>query len=136
MACICSVMGISTLILRASPTAALVVSTPSATLPCIPAMISVQLSGPCPGSTPTVRLRERPPVQVSTRSPEAGKPGHGLGSPAAGHYQAGDLRQPAGDERSGRVVALSPMPSTMPLAMAMIFFSAPPSSTPIISSLV
>ena len=40
MACICWVIGISTPILCASPTAALVVSTPSATMPCMPAMIA------------------------------------------------------------------------------------------------
>src|SRR5712692_7595383 len=73
MACICSAMGISTLNFCASPMAALVVCTPSATMPCMPAMISGSLR-PFPSSTPTVRLRERPPVQVSTRSPIPARP--------------------------------------------------------------
>ena len=67
------VMGISTLAFRASPTAALVVNTPSATMPCIPAMISSSLR-PRSSSTPRLRLRDSPPVQVSTRSPNPDRP--------------------------------------------------------------
>jgi hypothetical protein len=60
MACICSVMGISTPRARARPTAAVVVKTPSATAPCMPARISGSLR-PRPSSTPTLRLRDNPP---------------------------------------------------------------------------
>src|SRR5258708_7782473 len=73
MACICSAMGISTRCFLARPRVALVVSTPSATMPCIPAMISGS-PRPLPSAAPTLRFRESPPVQVRTRSPMPAKP--------------------------------------------------------------
>ena len=90
--------------LCASPTAAFVVSTPSATMPCIPAMISSSLR-PLPSSTPTVRLRESPPVQVSTRSPRPASPAIVSRRPPQATVKASDFGQSAGNERSGRVVA-------------------------------
>ena len=60
---------------------------------------------PRPSSTPTLRLRERPPVQVRTRSPKTGESSHGFRTPAAGNHQASDLGQSAGDERGDGIVA-------------------------------
>src|SRR5262249_12962715 len=72
MACICSVIGISIPCLSARSIAALLVSMPSATI-CIEPTIS---SRPFPAANciPTIRLRLRAPVQVSSRSPRPASP--------------------------------------------------------------
>src|ERR1700692_1873446 len=134
MANICSVIGISTFFWRAKPVAALVVSTPSATAPCMPAIISGSLR-PLPSSTPTLRLRERSPVQVRTKSPSPASPAIVSRRPP----QATTRRAISASPRVIRAATeLWPKlrPSQTPAAMAITFLRAPPNSTPITSSLV
>ena len=97
-------MGISMPCLRARPSAARVVSTPSATLPPRLSRISGSLR-PWPSAWPTVRLRESEPVQVSTRSPTPREPASVSRRAAAGNGEARNFRDAAGDERGGGVVA-------------------------------
>ena len=134
IAYICSVMGISTPFFRARATATLAVNTPSATAPCMRAMMSASFS-PLPSSTPTERLRERSPVQVSTRSPSPARPAMVSRRPPQATASRAISARPrvmsAATELCPR-----PRPSQTPAAMAMMFFSAPPSSTPMTSSLV
>src|SRR5262245_27000264 len=69
---ICSVIGISTVTLCARLLIDTVLRTPSATSLML-ARISCTFS-PLPNRSPTVRLRDRSPVQVSTRSPRQESP--------------------------------------------------------------
>src|ERR1051326_4027989 len=134
MAYICSLMGISTLCLRARPTAAFVVRTPSATMPCMPATISGSLR-PRPNSTPTLRLRDSPPVHVRTRSPMPERPARvSRRAPQATARRVISARPRV--IRAATVLWPRPRPSQIPAAMAITFLSAPPSSTPATSSLV
>ena len=106
--------------------------TPSATI-FMPARISAS-GRPRASSMPTWRLRLRLPVHVSTRSPRPLEPGERLAAAAGGAGQPRHLGQPARDQRRQRVVAEA-SPSTTPAAIAMMFFSAAPISTPTTSSL-
>jgi hypothetical protein len=88
-----------------------------------------------PDPEPTRRLRDRSPVQVSTRSPTPDSPRKVTGfAPKATPSRV--------ISASPRVISaareLSPdsMPSATPTAIAMTFLSAPPSSTPTTSELV
>jgi hypothetical protein len=87
-------------------------------------------------SMPTRRLRDRSPVAVSTRSPR----------PAQAHERLLPARPapgPAASSRPGRacdqggacVHSQLPCPSHRPVAIASTFFTAPPTSTPTMSSL-
>ena len=60
---------------------------------------------PLASSMPTLRFRLSSPVHVSTRSPRPASPASVAGSPAHGRGETGDLRQSAGDQRGGRIVA-------------------------------
>src|SRR3972149_6262521 len=85
-------MGTSTPSFRPSSWAALVVLTPSATL-CMPARMSASFL-PLPSSRPTVRLRDRSPVQVSTRSPSPARPAKASGAaPGGTPPRAGQARR-------------------------------------------
>ena len=76
---------------------------PSATW-CMPATISAS-SRPRPSSIPTWRLRERSPVQVSTRSPMPARPRKVSGSAPIATAEARDLAQPARHDGGARVLA-------------------------------
>ena len=70
--------------------------------------ISARISAsriPCPSLKPTVRLRDRSPVQVSTRSPMPARPAKVAGLGPHGLPQAVHLGQAAGDQRGPGVVA-------------------------------
>ena len=103
-------------------------------MPCMPAMMSDSLR-PRPSSTPTLRLRDSPPVQVSTRSPKPASPAIVSRRPPQAIAKRVISARP-------RVISAaielcpSPSPSHTPAAIAIIFFSAPPSSTPTTSSFV
>src|SRR6187402_153385 len=124
---ICSVIGISTPWIDASPSAAEVQRTPSATFPFRLSMISGSFR-PLPSSTPTVRLRESVPVQVRTRSPIPARPA----SVFCSAPQAMARRVISAMPRviSAAAVLLPRLrPVATPAARAMTFLSAPPSST-------
>ena len=90
---------------------------------------------PRPSSMPTERLRESVPVQVRTRSPMPESPARVWRRPP----QAMARRVISAMPRVMRAAAeLWPRlrPWTTPEARAMTFLRAPPSSTPVMSSLV
>ena len=132
-ACICSLIGISTRNLRANSTVAAVVPTPSATM-----RIALRMSAsfrPLPNSTPTERLRLSAPVQVSTRSPIPARPARVSRCPPRAVASRVISARPR-VIRAAMVFEPSPSPSHAPAAIAMTFFTAPPSSTPVTSTLV
>src|SRR4051812_25642133 len=125
-----SIIGISTPARTASSRALCAVTTPSAT-------VSVPLStssnfAPFPISRPTARFRLRDPVHVNTRSPSPASPANVLCS-APSAIPRGVI--PARPRVMSAALALkpSPNPPAIPVATAITFFSAPPSSTPITS---
>ena len=86
-----------------SPSAAEVVRTPSATLPCSCARTAGSLC-PRPSSTPTDRLRESGTGAGEHQVPQAGKSGQRFPAASASHRQAGDLGDSAGDDGRRAVV--------------------------------
>ena len=90
----------------ASPTAALVVSTPSATMPCMPAMIVSQFA-PLPELHADAAVARQSAGAGQHQVAEPGKSRHGLALSAASHRQARDFRQPARDECRHGIVAQS-----------------------------
>ena len=104
MACICSVMGISTPRACARPTAAEVVKTPSATMPCMPAMISGSFLSAAEFDADAAIARQASGAGEHEVA-EAGESGHGFGAASAGDDQAGHFGKAAGDEGGDGVVA-------------------------------
>ena len=100
---ICSVMGISTPCLRARPRAARVVSTPSATWPPSEARISGSLR-PWPSCFPDGPVAAERTGAGEHQIAHAGEAGEGFAARAAGHGEARDLGNAAGDEGGGGVV--------------------------------
>ena len=75
-----------------------------------PSFISATISSsvrPCPSSTPTRRLRLLSLVHVATRSPMPGEAGERQRLAAERDAEAGELGEPARDERGLRVVAVA-----------------------------
>ena len=108
------------------------VFTPSAT-DCMPVSISSR-ARPRPSSRPTCQFRLRPPVHVSTRSPRPLRPARVSRRPPRAHANREISARPR-VMRAARALGPSPRPSTTPAAMAITFFIAPPTSTPMTSSL-
>ena len=89
---------------------------------------------PCASASPTRRLRDRSPVQVSTRSPRPARPISVSRLPPS----AADSRPVSARPRvisAARALWPKPRPSHAPAAMASTFLTAPPISTPAMSSL-
>ena len=84
---------------------------------------------------PSARLRERVPVDVSTRSPSPASPASVAGSPPSVTASRVISASPRVTS-AARVFSPSPRPSARPVATAMTFLSAPPTSTPMTSRLV
>ena len=93
---------------------------------------------PCllPSSIPTCRFRLRSPVQVRTRSPRARQAGKRcrLSDPAATASRV--ISASPRVIKAAIVLLPRPSPDTMPAPIAMTFFSAPASSTPVWSVFV
>ena len=89
---------------------------------------------PRASSMPTWRLRLRVPVQVSTRSPRPLRPASVSRRPPAAQASRVISARPRVISAASALCP-SPSPSTTPAAIAMMFFSAPPISTPTTSSL-
>ncbi len=104
MACICSVMGISTPRARASPTAAVVVKIPSATMPCIPARISGNLSSAAQFDAHATIAGESAGAGQHQIA-QARKASHSFGFAATGHHQPSHLRQTARDQGRNGIVS-------------------------------
>ena len=126
-------MGISTSCFLARESVAAVVRTPSATIRVLPT-ISASL-WPWPSWTPTDRLRLSSPVQVNSKSPIPASP------PSVSRFppQATASRVISDKPlvtRAASELNPNPRPEQTPAAMAMTFFTAPPSSTPATSVLV
>src|SRR5258708_2516272 len=110
--------------------AARAVSTPSATV-FFPFRAAAS-DWPRPIASPSARLRDKGPVAVRIRSPIPARPADVSG--LAPH--ATPSRVISASPRvisAARVLYPRPRPSRMPVASAMTFFSAPPSSTPMTS---
>ena len=131
MPCTCSEIGIGTPVRRDSSTAETAVRTPSATI-VIPERTSPILS-PRPTRIPTVRFRERSPVQVRTRSPIPASPANVCGC-APRRTPSREISASPREMRSARALWPNPSPSAIPAAIAITFFSAPPISIPVTSS--
>jgi len=120
-------MGISTPSLARRECTASVVLTPSATI-----FISPRMSSsfwPLARCRPTCRLRERSPVQVSTRSPMPDRPMKVERSPPMALPSLLISCRPR-VMSAARALPPKPRPSATPAAMATMFLIAPPSSTP------
>ncbi len=129
----CSVIGMSTSCLRARSRIERHDFTPSAVC-CLRARMSSSVS-PRPSRSPNVRLRESGEVQVATRSPSPARPLKVSGSAP----RAAPRRAVSASPRvmiEALVLSPKPIPSAMPVASAMTFFTAPPSSQPTTSTLV
>ena len=101
--------------------------TPSATWPRSARMRASAL--PPASSTPTVRLRDRSPVAVSTRSPSPDRPMKvSASAPRATPSRVISARPRV--TSAARALRPRPMPSAMPVAIASTFLTAPPTSTP------
>ena len=88
---------------------------------------------PAPSARPSAKLRDWAELQVSDRSPSPESPA----SVSARAPIATASRVISAKPRvisAARAEAPSPAPSTMPQAMAITFFSAPPSWAPMTSS--
>jgi hypothetical protein len=90
-------------------------------------------SGLWPTPAPPCRLRDRSPVAVSTRSPKPLKPMK-VSALRPGPARAGHFGQPR-VIKAARAFKPRPRPSHKPVAMASTFLTAPPTSTPTMSSL-
>ena len=90
----------------------------------------------CPRASarPTRRLRDRSPVQVSTRSPSPASPISVSRVPPMRREQPARLGQAARDRARRARCGRSPSPSLAPAAIASTFLTAPPTSTPAMSS--
>ena len=99
-----SVMGISTPTLRATPRAASVVRTPSATRPCMSTRISFR-QRPLPNSKPTCRLRDKRPGAGEHQIAQAGESCEGFSPAATGDGKPGNFGDAAGDQRGHAVMA-------------------------------
>src|SRR6266566_3314969 len=88
-----------------------------------------------PSSTPTERFRLSPPVAVSTRSPRPARPASVSRLPPRATARRVISERPR-VITAAIVFAPKPRPAQTPAARAITFFTAPPSSTPTISSLV
>src|SRR5436309_10688410 len=103
------------------------VRTPSATIdiPC-----STAASGsPRPSRIPTMRFRLRSLVQVNTRSPMPERPERVWGSAPIRTARRVTSASPR-VINAARALYPHPSPSLTPAAMAITFFTAPPTSTP------
>src|SRR5882762_5654172 len=87
---------------------------------------------PCPSATPSVRLRDRAPVDVRIRSPIPASPANVIGC-APSVTPSRVISASPRVIRAARVLNPSPRPSRIPAARAITFLSAPASSTPITS---
>ncbi len=129
--CTSSAMGISTFHLRASPTMARVVATPSATMR-MPARMSSRRS-PRPMRSPTARLRPWRLAQVTMRSPMPARP-----AKVARFAPRRTPSRPISTEprvmRAALALSPRPQPSMIPAARATTFFAAPANSTPTTSA--
>jgi hypothetical protein len=88
---------------------------------------------PSANPRPTRRLRDRLPVQVSTRSPRPARPINDSRWPPS----ASDSRPVSASPRvmsAARALWPKPSPSLAPAAIASTFLIAPPTSTPVMSS--
>ena len=115
----------------ASASAAAVVITPSATIRVLARIVGERPARP--SSTPTWRFRLRLPVHVSTRSPRPLSPASVSRRPPIAH----DSREISASPRvmsAASALCPSPADSTTPAAIAMMFLSAAPISTPTTSS--
>ena len=104
MANICSVIGISTFFLRARPTAALVVKTPSATAPCMSGDDVGQFAAFAQFNADAAVAREISGAGQNQIA-QSGESGHGVEASAAGHDQARHFGETARDQRRHRIVA-------------------------------
>src|SRR5712664_2011074 len=111
-------------------TAVRVVLTPSTTAGLPASACSSVL--PCPSATPSVRLRDRAPVDVRIRSPIPARPANVIGC-APSVTPSRVISASPRVIRAARVLNPSPRPSRIPAARAITFLSAPASSTPITS---
>src|SRR6266513_1761285 len=84
---------------------------------------------PCPSATPSVRLRERAPVDVRIRSPIPARPANVIGCAPSVTPRRVISASPR-VIRAARALNPSPRPSRIPAASAITFLSAPASSTP------
>mmetsp|Transcript_14608 Transcript_14608/g.33588 ORF Transcript_14608/g.33588 Transcript_14608/m.33588 type:complete len:400 (-) Transcript_14608:213-1412(-) len=129
-------IGVGMRYLVASLTAAGVVATPSAT-PCrlwaLSSKICVSFL-PRPSSIPTFLFRESPPRHVSIRSPIPASPFMVCSWPPIATANRFISLHPR-VTRSATALMPRPRPSATPARMAMTFFRAPPTCTPITSSL-
>ncbi len=91
-------------------------------------------SGPAAIARPKRRLRDWSSVQVSTRSPMPDRPMNVAAPATERNARAGSSRPGPRVISAMRVLAPKPRPSEMPAPMASTFFTAPPTSTPIMSS--
>jgi len=90
---------------------------------------------PRPRFSPKVRLRDSGELQVATRSPSPASPANVCWSaPSAAPRRAISARPRV--IRVALVLSPSPMPTAIPTASAITFFTAPPSSQPTTSGLV
>src|SRR5881397_1039596 len=110
-----------------SATAVRVVLTPSTTAG-FPASACSSVF-PCPSATPSVRLRDRAPVDVRIRSPIPARPANVIGC-APSVTPSRVISASPRVIRAARVLNPSPRPSRIPAARAITFLSAPASSTP------
>mmetsp|Transcript_25590 Transcript_25590/g.35330 ORF Transcript_25590/g.35330 Transcript_25590/m.35330 type:complete len:232 (-) Transcript_25590:449-1144(-) len=127
-------MGARNPYLSTSFTAAGAVATPSATPSKFFALSSKMsaMVSPLPSLTPTVRLRDCPPLHVNIRSPIPASPLIVAGKPPSASATWLISRQ-ARVTSMAVVLWPSPMPSTAPAISANTFFSAPPIKTPVTS---
>src|SRR5579862_3283263 len=125
--CICSVIGISTPTLCARACTERVLCTPSATSFMLATMS--RRRSPRPSRRPTVRFRDRSPVQVSTRSPSPESPASVCRSAPSWTARRVISARPRVIS-AARVLWPNPRPSLTPAASAITFFTAPPISTP------
>ena len=122
----------STPCLAASACVSRAVGTPSATCPSSPRISSRRR--PVASRMPTVRLRDRSPVAVRIRSPMPVRPMKvSARAPSAAPRRAISARPRV--INAARALSPRPSPSLIPAASAMTFFTAPPISTPVTSSL-
>src|SRR5688572_19552222 len=125
-----STIGMSTSSRAARSRARCAVATPSATVSWPTSASSSDL--PFPSSTPTARVRLSDPVQVRTRSPSPASPAIVLCSAPIATPSLVISASPL-VMRAARALKPRPNPSAIPVATAITFLSAPPSSTPMTS---
>mmetsp|Transcript_12259 Transcript_12259/g.23080 ORF Transcript_12259/g.23080 Transcript_12259/m.23080 type:complete len:337 (+) Transcript_12259:1593-2603(+) len=129
-------MGVGILYLAASFTAAGVVATPSAT-PCKLCALSSRTCCsffPLPSSIPTFLFLDSPPRHVSIRSPMPARPFMVCSWPPMATASRFISLQPRVTSRATAFTP-RPKPSATPARIAITFLSAPPTWTPITSSL-